>query len=230
MDDDPLDQLEPGDRRVGDVLEVDRLPAPEGDVADEQHARAGVDDAIAQRGRPQAGVDHRVDRADPRAGQHRDDPLDRQRHVDANAVAGAHAVGAQGVGDLADLREQRGVRHPALLTGLAEVLVGERVGMAAGVPVQTRDGRVQPAVREPVLVLDGACKDRRRFDRPGDALRGRAPVRVALAQRGGDERVLVGNREPARDARRRRHDLAGREQAFDGRRRGHGGSSDQTLM
>ncbi len=151
-------------------FQVDRAAAPVRHVADDQHRRARVHDAIAQRRRAEAGVDHGVDRADARAREHRDDAFDRQGHVDAHAVARPHAVEAQRVRQLVHAREQRAVRERALLAVLAHIVVRDRAGSAsrrAGrgtrpsrsarpsanqccssiVPVNTVDGSVAHAMR-----------------------------------------------------------------------------------
>ncbi len=55
---------------------------------------------------------HRVDGAEPRAGQHRHDGLGDHRHVDHHPVAGAHPQVAQHPGETGDLIEQLGVGEP----------------------------------------------------------------------------------------------------------------------
>ena len=75
------------DGLVDDAAQVDGLAAAHADVAGNDDLGAGVDDAVAQRADAHAGVDDRMDRAQPRTGQHGDHAFQRQRHVDDDAVA-----------------------------------------------------------------------------------------------------------------------------------------------
>ena len=52
----------------------------------------GILDAVLERHRRETAEHHRVDGADARAGVHRDDGLDGQRHVDDDAIALLHAL------------------------------------------------------------------------------------------------------------------------------------------
>ena len=217
MDDDAPDLRNAADRVVDDPFELEWFALAIGHVAGDHDLRAGVGDAIAQRRRAETGVDDRVDRADPRAGQHRDDPLDRQRHVDDDAISVPDSVGAKRVCEPADPLQQRAVRDRLLVAVLAHEIVGDRVGMRARVAVQTRDGRVERAVLEPVLIVHAAAEDGLRRSLPRDRCSARPPEGLRIAQRSSDVRVLIRDREPIRRARRGRDDLAGREQPHDGR-------------
>ena len=59
----------------------------------------GVVDPAGQLVRREAAEHHRVDRADARAGQHRDQRLGHHRHVDDHAVAVADALAPQRAGE-----------------------------------------------------------------------------------------------------------------------------------
>ena len=75
-------------QRVIDILlELDDLPAPPSAVRGDTDLRFGVVDSIGQRLRREAAEHDRMNRADPRAREHRHRRLRHQRHVDRDAVA-----------------------------------------------------------------------------------------------------------------------------------------------
>ena len=65
--------------------------------------QAGVVDAVAEAVGAEAAEDDRVDRPDPRAGQHGHGQLQHHAQVDAHAVALLNAHALQHVGELARL-------------------------------------------------------------------------------------------------------------------------------
>jgi hypothetical protein len=69
----------------------------------------GVVDAQGEFVRGEPAEDHRVDRADPRAGEHRDGGLGDHRHVDHHAVALFHTELRQPSGEGRHLVPQLGV-------------------------------------------------------------------------------------------------------------------------
>ena len=156
-----------------------------------------------------------MDRADARAREHRNDSFDRQRHVNADSIAGLHAVGSERVGQSIRARRQIGIRDrlPAAVFGKGVVRDGLR--MRTHVPVQAGNRRVEPAVREPMLIRNGPRECFRGVRRPGDILCAAAPKRGGVSGCRSDELGLIGDRKPRRGARRRSEDLAGREQTFD---------------
>ncbi len=81
--------------------------------------RLGVVDARCQLMRREAAEDHRVDRAEPRAGEHGDGSLRDHRHIDDNAVALFDAQIAQHRG------EQRHL-VPQFAIGIAPLHAGHR--------------------------------------------------------------------------------------------------------
>ena len=90
-DDDVLNRRRVAQRLVGHLLERHDLAAAVAAVGGhEQHALRVVD-AVAQRFRAEAAEDHAVDRADARAGEHRDGELGNERQVERDAIAALHA-------------------------------------------------------------------------------------------------------------------------------------------
>ena len=94
-------------QRVIDILlELDNLPATPSAVGGDTDFRFGVVDPIGQRLRREAAEDHRMNRADSRARQHRDRRLRHQRHVDRDAVAVLDAEALERVGSIGPLRRR----------------------------------------------------------------------------------------------------------------------------
>ena len=100
----------------------------------------------------EAAEDHRVRRADPGAGQHRDDGLGDHRHVDRDPVALLDAELGQRVGGLADLVLELGVGEVAgVVLGLADPVDRDLVAVAGlDVPVDAVVRRVERAADEPL--------------------------------------------------------------------------------
>ena len=65
----------PGVASSMSALELHRLSAANADVAGDDDLGPGIHDAVAQRAHAEAGVNHRMDRAEARHGQHGGDPL-----------------------------------------------------------------------------------------------------------------------------------------------------------
>ena len=105
-----------------------------------------------QRQRRETAEHHRVDRADARAGVHRDDGFRRHRHVDDDAVARLHAVREQRIGEAAHVGVQLAVGHVAHVARLAHE--GDRGLVAAllEMHVEAVVGDVELAVDEPAVV------------------------------------------------------------------------------
>ena len=104
------------ERLVGIPLERNDRAATIAAVGGDEHLALRIVDAIAQRLGREAAEHHRVNRADARAGEHRDRDFGNERHVDRDAVAALHAE------LLEDVRE--------LLDFDVEVPVGERAPVA----------------------------------------------------------------------------------------------------
>ena len=73
-----------------------------------------VVDARGEARRGEAAEHHRVDRADARAGEHREHRLGDHRHVDQHAVALAHALRLEHRGEAVHLGVQLAVRVAAV--------------------------------------------------------------------------------------------------------------------
>ena len=137
---------------VGGALELDRLAAAPAAVGSDDELRLRVLDAIAQRGSREAAEHHRVDRADAVAGVHGDHDLGHQRHVDDDAIAAAHALRLQRIGEAAHFRVQLAIADAPHIAGLA--LEDDRglVGARCQMHVEAVVGDIQPAVAEPAIV------------------------------------------------------------------------------
>ncbi len=76
----------------------------------DDHRRPRVIDPPGQLVGGETAEHDRMDRADPRAGEHRDRRLGHHRHVDDHPVAVLHSLSAQGAGEACDLVAQLAVR------------------------------------------------------------------------------------------------------------------------
>ncbi len=131
-------------------LERDFLAAAHLPVGGDHRDRPRVDNALLQTLRRESAEHHRVRRADPRAGLHRRDDLDRHRHVDDDALALPDAERFERVRELADLVVELLVGE---LRDLAVVRLendGCLVALRLQVPVEAVVRRVQLAVAEPL--------------------------------------------------------------------------------
>ncbi len=132
-------------------LQRQRLAAAHLAVRADDQARADVDDALLQRLGREAAEHDRMGDAEPRAGLHRDDRLDRHRHVDDRPVALLVAQLLQAVGELADPLVQRLVGD---LRDLAVVGLEDDRGLVldgrADMAIETVCRRIQLAIVEPL--------------------------------------------------------------------------------
>ena len=99
IDDDVADALAPAHRErfVDDRLQRQVLAAARLLVGGDDRHRTRVDDPLLQRFGRKSAEHHRMRRADPCAGLHRDDTLDRHRHVDEHPIALPNAERLQAV-------------------------------------------------------------------------------------------------------------------------------------
>ena len=109
-----------------------------------------VGDALGEAVRREAAEHHRMNGADPRAGQHRVSGFRDHRQIDGDAVALLDIAGAQYVGELADLVMQLAIADVLRLRGIVALpddrgLVAALVQMA----VDAVPGDVEDAVLEP---------------------------------------------------------------------------------
>ncbi len=141
-----------GDRLVGIGLERYGAAAAAALVGGDDIARAAILDAAGQRLGREAGEDHRVDRPDPGAGEHRIGDLGDHRHVDGHPVALADAVRFQHVGELADILVELAIGDRAVRRGRI-VRLPEDGGLVAALvemPVDAVGRDVEFAVLEPL--------------------------------------------------------------------------------
>ena len=147
-DDNLLDDLQSVERFIDDALQRNGLAATEACVADNDNVRLRVFDAVAQRGVAQAGVDHGVDRADARARQHRDDALQRERHVDDDTIALLHAERLQPIREAADVAIKLAVSNEPLGAIFRQPDECNSVAVRGiGVAVESIDGDVRARPR-----------------------------------------------------------------------------------
>ena len=116
-DDHVADRRGTVERLVGHLLERHDLPAPVAAVGGDERDALRVVDAIAQRFRAEAAEHDAVDRANPRARQHRDGELWNQRHVERDAIAARHAERLENVGKRVDLAVEIPVGERAAIAG-----------------------------------------------------------------------------------------------------------------
>ena len=127
------------------------LAAAVGAVGGDHQFGFGVVDPGAEGVGGEAAEHHRVDGADPGAGQQRDDGLGNHGQVDGHAVTLGHAEGLEGVGGLLDLFGELGVRVGAAVAGFALEVDGHPVPEPVlHVPVQGVVGGVDLAADEPL--------------------------------------------------------------------------------
>jgi hypothetical protein len=153
VDDDVLDESEVAHGLVHRRLERDLLAAPESVVGGDDDLGARVDDARAQRLRPHAGENHRVDGADARASEHGDDALGDERHVDDHPVALDHPEPPQRVGEAVHFAIEAVVGVGDLFAVLADPDQGGLVApVGVNVAVDAVGGDVEFPAEEPLVV------------------------------------------------------------------------------
>ena len=178
-----LDRRGLGDRLVDRRLERRRLAAPPAAVGGDDELGLGVVDPPGERLGREAAEDHRVRRADPGAGEHRDRQLRDHRHVDRDPVARRHAELEERVGGLGDLPLEVGVGDGPGVAGLADPVVGDLGAEATlDVAVDAVVGDVQLAAVEPLGEREVPVEGRRERLDPIDA----------FAREAGPERLRVG--------------------------------------
>jgi hypothetical protein len=153
-DEDRLHARAAAERLVDGGLERQHLAAAVAAVGRDDDLGRGVDDPVGEGVGREAPEDDGVHRADPRAGEHGDDRLRDERHVDGDAIAlhdpmvpecvreAAHVAEEVGVGDHAavaglPLPEQRDLVAEAALHLAVQGVVRE-VGGAAVEPARVR--------------------------------------------------------------------------------------------
>ncbi len=106
-------------RVVGVMLEGEQASPSKTAVCRDEDLGLRIEDAITQRLRGEPSEYDTVDGTDARAGEHRDDGLRNQGHVNRNAVALRHAETSQDVSELVDLAPQVEIGPGSPVAGLA---------------------------------------------------------------------------------------------------------------
>ena len=107
------------ERVVHVLLQRNDRAATVASIGGDDERRAGVERAILDALRAEPAKHHRVNRADARAGQHRNRGLGHHRHVDDDAMSLLHAVALQHICKAAHLAMELLVSEHALLARLA---------------------------------------------------------------------------------------------------------------
>ena len=141
-DDRRLDDRRLVHRLVGVLLERDLLRAADAFVAGDQHLRFTTLDALGERVRREATEHDRVDRADPRAGEHRVGGFGDHRQVDRDRVAFLDALVLEDVGEAADV--------------LVKLLVGDIFGITRLVALEDDRGLVAALLE---MAVDAVHRD-----------------------------------------------------------------------
>ena len=153
VDDDVVHGGEVTHGLVHDGLQRDLLAAAIREVGADHHLGPGVLDAGPQGQGAHACVDHAVDGADAGAGQHGDDALGGEGHVEDDAIALLHAQALEGVGEAVHLAVEAVVGEGALVTVLAHPQDGGLVApVAVHMAVDAVHGGVELAAQEPSVV------------------------------------------------------------------------------
>ena len=138
-------------KRLVDIgFERDRLAATAALVGGDDRDRAAILDPVGEAFGAEAAEHDRVDRADPRAGEHRRRRFGDHRQVDHHAVAALDAARLERVGEAARLFVELAVGQRAALAGLVS-LEDQRGAVAAlgKVPVEAVDREIELAVLIP---------------------------------------------------------------------------------
>ena len=195
--DDPVDAAALGDRGIDIGLQRHLLAAAQSLVGGDDDLGLAVGDALGEAVGREAGEHHRMDGADPRAGQHGVGGFRDHRQIDGDAVALLDVPGAQDVGHLADFVVQLAIGDVLRLRGIV-ALPDDRGLVAALVemPVDAVPGDVQDAILEP-FDRDIAGRERDVLDlveglHPADALGLFGPEAVGVADRAGIHLAVLG--------------------------------------
>jgi hypothetical protein len=125
-------------------------------VGGEHRLRAGILEALDDRGGGEAGEDRHLDSADVGARVGRNGRLRRHRHVDRDPVAGTDAERDECLGELRHLLGERHERPFVAEPVLGPKDRGDRVGRTLSPRVQAGLGDVQPCTLEPGRPFDPA--------------------------------------------------------------------------
>jgi hypothetical protein len=137
------------ERFVNGRLERDGTSATHLLIRGDDGDGAGIDDALVDALRGETTENDGMDRADPRARLHRDDHLDRHRHVNDHAVAFANAARLEPVREHAHPAVKLLVRDPCDLPVVRLENDGRLVRLRFEVSVEAVVRRVEGAVVKP---------------------------------------------------------------------------------
>ena len=142
---------------VGNFLEGNGFATPHGNIGGDEEFAGGIVDAVGQGIGAESAKHHRMDRADPGAGQHGDGGLGDHGHVNGHAIAFLDAEGFQDVGAFADVGVKFAVSDLFdFIFGVALPDDGEFIPQGRfDMAIKAIDGEVQLAVFEE-RVLDFA--------------------------------------------------------------------------
>ena len=196
-DDDPVDAAAFFNRRIDIGLQRHSLAAAQALVRGDDDLGLAIRDALGEAVGREAGEYHRMNGADPRAGQHGVGGLRDHRQIDGDAVALHDIAGAQDVGHLADFVVQLPIGD-VLRFGRVVALPDDRGLVAAGfqMPVDAVPGNVEDAVLEPfdrdIAGREGGILDLvERLD-PVDPLGLVGPEAIGIADRAGIHFTVLG--------------------------------------
>ena len=114
-----LDRCPALERFIDVLLERNDAAAPVAAIRRDDGGCAAIRNPIANAIRAEAAKDDGMNRADPRAGEHRDCRLRNGRHINDDAIAFADSVSLQDVGEAADFAMQLLVGQDAFVAWLA---------------------------------------------------------------------------------------------------------------
>ena len=194
---DPIDAAGFRNRGIDIGLQRHLLAAAQSLVGGDDDLGLAVGDALGEAVGREAGEHHRMNGADPRAGQHRIGRFRDHRQIDRDAVALLDVPGAQDVGHLADFVVQLAVGDVLGLRGI--VALPDDRGLVAALlemAVDAVPGRVQDAVLEPfdgdVAGREGDVLDLMEGLHPVDALGLLGPEAIGIIDRAGVHLAVLG--------------------------------------
>ena len=176
-------------------LEGDRLAPAQAFVGGDHELAVAIDDAAGQRLGREAAEHDRMDRAQPRAGEHRDHAFDHHRHVQRDPRALGHAHRLERIGHAHDLAMKIGVGQRAdFAVGLVGLEDERSLARPVGqMPVDCIVTQVERAVGEP-LDIDRVKRPFAAFGGgidPVEPLRLLKPEPVRVGQRAGVIRLVL---------------------------------------
>jgi hypothetical protein len=187
--DDRFDRGNFGQRLIDIGLQRHGLAAAQAFVGGQYHGAIAILNPAGERLRAEAGEHDRMDRADPRAGEHGDGGLGHHRQVDGDAIPLLHAARFHEVGEAADAFVQFAVSDRARRAGRIIGFPQDRRRIAAlrQMPVERIGRQVQGAVGEPadaeIGFVEAGVLDRGEGPDPVDPLRCLTPEAVGIGHR-----------------------------------------------